>query len=238
MNTPAKRKISPKIFIGVEFEGILNRCAYDTLCDYLYSLNHYMVIGQDASIRGYSHSKYYGIEIRTPKLPYKQGLQILEDIICFLQELSYAGLFKTNNTCGLHINISESYSFRTRENREKFYSFVLSEFKESEMLRLYRRSNNRYCLPLNIPEDIKSDVSKIQNYIDNHEIERDGFINKVKGFKYLAASLREPTNRVNSSRLEFRYLGNTGYQLKTDKLKISIDHIKECVDNAFQQTIN
>lgn len=221
----------PSFRIGFELEGLV-RAGYQSEFDRrLFAINPLINRGTDGSVDGYfttrgrdflglftsERTRANGIEIRTPVQTLSKGLELFEQILEYLAEQSAAGNFKTNVTCGLHVNLSEP-SLDTEMKFLWWYAHLVHAFPEHEVLRMFRRTTNTYCQPLftkgaTLPEPGEVFSQVCRGFLGNR--------------KYHSAA-----NRVQ--RVEFRCLGNKDYHLKFDLLSRAIDAIIESARVGFE----
>lgn len=227
-----KRRPKKRIYFGCEFEGIVRRSFYESMRGDLRNFHDLVDVGYDSSITGYG-ADWVSLEIRTPKLKFDDGVKLMEDIVDYLATCTHAGLFKTNSSCGLHVNISEANCFENVKTTRKFYRNIVKNFDENRIAKMFKRQNNSYCRRLLLPPNAKRNDASIHAYLEKYQDRLEG--ESAYEHKYLSVALR-PCHSV-PRRIEFRCLGNSNYQIKTDELHSALEHITTCVTSAFEETI-
>lgn len=220
--TPTKKY--PRFYIGVEFELSILKEAHEEFVHQLDSLSPGNIIfGSDSSIQ--CPSNYQPVEIRTRKLPYAQGVKLFEEMLCFFQTAMQVPqgtdpFILTNESCGLHINLSEAYITR-RGRQDLFYCRMLQKFNQHKIAKLFDRDNNRYCKPIPIKNIYKKNIDELYN----------GFRGGLGQDKYHALSFR-------GERIEVRCLGNKDYPLKLNEIKESMQHLHDVARKSYDQCVN
>jgi hypothetical protein len=214
----------PRFYIGFEFELSILKDVYDELTRELSALSPGNIIfGTDGSIT--CPSSYQSIEIRTRKLSYSKGIKLLEEILSFFYTMvqvpdGQLPFIHTNETCGLHINISEHY-ITQRGKQDLLYCRMLQKFDQHKIAKLFNREDNRYCKPIPMKAIYKKNIDELYN----------GFRGGLGQDKYHALSFR-------GERIEVRCLGNTNYPLKVDEIKESIDHLHDVAHKSYEQCVS
>lgn len=226
--------LKPKFTFGCEFEGLYHEDFRDDFFKGLREINKNICVGGDGSIE--YDWPWSPCELRTPKLTLVNGLKLTESILDYLANATHAGVYRTNSTCGLHINIAEDYIFTNETFKRLFYRNIVKIFNEYKVAKSFARTNNRYCKLIKIPKKIKNNDELLESELRKERRRYD--YNTPYNYKYQSVALRPLRNAVFPQRVEFRCLGNTDYQLKTKELKDAFDHIEECVTEAYTETIN
>ena len=155
------------------------------------------------------HTRHSGHELITPPMPYETALQKLGLVLDFLQYHEC----RTNNTCGLHVNISFG---NTKFNAKMDPLKLVLLMKEGKYAKDFQRSKNEYC------QSIKVDMDR---WYLSHDIplttwkQKAEFLNtklKDRCIKYRTVNL---TKWYEHQYMEFRYMGNTGYEFKFKEIK-------------------
>lgn len=239
---------SADLFMGVEFEGMVKEEIYDDFFNAIVLLGDYSLIqiGEDMSIKDIPEG-YVSLEIRTKVLPSGKAIRLFEEILSFLYICSQTEDFITNYSCGLHINISEKKVFDNGKQLD-FYAHILQNFDEMNLLQVFQRLNNKYCLPFFKDGDNKDIASIKHKFALCKRRERAaaarGEERAAKESKYFVVALRnspvhedfEGEDKKNE-RIEFRGIGNKDYHLRFDDLNASINHMLEVVQLAYK-TVN
>ena len=214
----------PRFFIGIEFELSILKDSYEEVVGSLNNVSPGNInFGTDGSIT--CPSEYQSVEIRTRKLPIAQGLKLFEDILCFFYTCTQVPegtlpFIHTNETCGLHINISEAYITR-RGKQDLWYCRMLQKFNQHKIAKLFGRENNRYCKPVPVNNVYKKNIDELYN----------GFRGGLGQEKYHALSFR-------GERIEVRCLGNKDYPLKVDLIKESVQHLHDVARKSYEQCLD
>jgi putative amidoligase enzyme len=206
----------PMLTMGFEIEGCVSDEVRDDLIIYLMELypdsTEDQLIHSDGSIRPQCRA----IEIVTPPLPVDDAMERLEWLCGTLAILSEEGLFETNHTCGLHVNVSEAHSFTTGSSvaRNRFAYGFLNKLDPVKWRRAFRRSRNRYCQWAAAPKDIAS----LSTYA-NH---------------YSAINIQHLHGDAPQRRIEVRVAGGKDYHRKTERLKAFLLDIEQAACQAHQ----
>lgn len=245
--------IKPLFYMGVEFEGMISIEAYRSfkasMTDLAYDEdgNPLIQFGVDASVKNVP-AGYQAVEIRTSVVRSRAGVKLFEEMLCFLYLASQTGDWLTNDTCGLHINISEQRVFDEGKQAD-YYCHVLAHFDEDAVLATFGRQANKYCLPFFKEGAAQTYADAKRLYANLKRRERaaaDRGADKwhVNEGKYLAVSLRSsPTHESydgpaeDAQRIEFRCLGNTDYHLRFDELDEAVNHIISVIRLAYREVM-
>lgn len=242
----------PKFKIGFELEGVLRDTA-TIVSEFdrgLRNIDPDIDRGEDGSVEGYFRRKGsweyegtcdgLGVEIRTPPHMIELGTERFGRILDYLNEWSERGEFKTNKTCGLHVNLSEGLMVATHDRFVEFYANLISVFPERQILKMFSRSNNTYCHPLFAYQD--SDGDWKADYGDARQSDVRSLINAIGNRsigcgKYHTAAIHSQPGNLNyfpdNRRIEFRCLGNLNYHKKVDKINEALDIIRLSATEAF-----
>jgi hypothetical protein len=152
-----------------------------------------------------------GVEIISPTMSIKDALKYMKGMFDFIEKYG-----KTKYKTGLHVNMS----YKGKHLRE-LDTLKLMLFMDEGFVWKYfpGRENNRYA-ESNFYELIRT----IQNQQKDPELEQiadvlvDKYRNKVKGPNEKFFGI----NTSNEDRIEFRYLGGSGYHKKYDKIQTAI----------------
>lgn len=242
-------EVKPLFYMGVEFEGMIKEEIYELFEDSLSSLattedgDCLIQFGSDGSIKNVPNG-YISVEIRTEVVRSKTGIRLFEEILCFLWIASQTGDWITNETCGLHINISEKNTFDAGKQVD-YYCHVLSLFDEFGVLERFGRLENKYCRQfIKDNRDFKN-VKHQFNLLKRREraaADRGDDKWRVNEGKYLACSLRNSPEHdgyggeeMEAHRIEFRAIGGSNYHLRLDDLDEVVNHIISCVRMAYRE---
>ena len=231
----------PNIRIGFELEGLVRHGRQATFDQGLCRINNSIDRGTDGSVEGYfttsardvfdmwtgnTRRAGNGIEIRTPVLPLDKGLKLFEQILGYLADQSAAGDFKTNKTCGLHVNISEETMVTDGQSFREWYAYLVSMFPEREVLAMFRRTNNDFCRPL---------------FCNESEQEIDAVLRMAhRGLgtsKYHSVAFHGNSWSPECRRIEFRCLGNTNYHLRYAELISTLELIIGAATEAYEHVL-
>jgi hypothetical protein len=243
-------EVKPVFRMGIEFEGMVNIESYpgfeNALCDLCVDDEGECLVqfGTDRSIRDVPPG-YEAIEIRTKVVGSRTGIKLFEDMLSFLWLASQTGDWLTNDSCGLHINLSEKNTFEG-DKQADYYCHVLSLFDESGVLARYGRGDNRYCRQF-IKDDERDFTSVKHQYQllkrrERAAADRGADKWRVHEGKYLACSLRDSPQHdgyegpeMVANRIEFRAIGGADYHLRLDDLDETVNHIISCVRMAYRE---
>jgi hypothetical protein len=242
--------VKPVFRMGVEFEGMVNIEAYpgfeNALCDLCVDDDGECLVqfGTDRSIRDVP-AGYEAIEIRTEVVGSRTGIKLFEEMLSFLWLASQTGDWLTNDSCGLHINISEKNTFESGKQAD-YYCHILSLFDESGVLARYNRVDNRYCRQF--IKDNERDFASVKHQYqllkrrEKAAADRGADKWRVHEGKYLACSLRDSPQHdgyegpeMVANRIEFRAIGGADYHLRLDDLDETVNHIISCVRMAYRE---
>lgn len=219
-----KKKIPYQFSLGIELECYAHQSLFNTESGYHHQLAKLLSStgvavtgGTDSSIRDYP-ATYCAAELRTPTQRWKPGCENFEKLLCALYPLTESGLFGTNDTCGLHVNVSEA-SITGGEELDDFHTHILSHFPEHEVLKMFGRVGNRYCRPYTTTKD---------ETIEDIRVIKEGEDPDLK--KYHAVANR------GRGRIEFRCLGGKNYQIRWPVLKDALKLIRESIVYAYFET--
>lgn len=240
-----------RIYIGIEFEGMIRAEVYDQFRASMADLAHddegnqLIQFGSDGSIKNVP-AGFHAVEIRTEKMKLRTGVRVFDDMLSFLYLASEVGDFVTNQTCGLHLNVSERILFEA-ERQADFYCHILTSFDEAGILERFGRTGNKYCLPFAKENRAFEDIRHQYQLLKRREraaADRGDDKWKVNEGKYLAVSLRgNPTHsnydgpEENNQRVEFRCVGNADYHLRFNDLDYALNHMLKCVRAAHRAMI-
>jgi len=178
---------------------------WNTFKKAIYDLKSRVGISDDGSIN--CRSIDTSVELRTPPLPPKDAMKLLENIFNIVNKY---GL--TNNSCGFHVNISSAHKMKMRRfNPIPFLSSKLW----NEILKEFNRGNNEFCRPIITKSRKLAKVSIINNLMDRSEE------------KYRCVNLRHFGNGMRKgSRVEVRGFGNKDYSKKLETIAEYIKRIE------------
>jgi hypothetical protein len=231
--------LKPRFFIGIEFEGMIRSSVYNRFRTSMRDLSRLpnnqsnIQFGYDNSVQDVPDG-YQKVEIRTKTLPLEDGIVLFEDMLSFLYLASETEDFLTNDTCGLHINISEKNIFAKRKQTD-FYCHILKDFKEYDVLKMFNRLGNRYCRQIFPQQCNFKSFDEIRGFFDDY----------LEGEKYLSVALRDSPEHgsydgptLKNHRVEFRCLGNTDYHRKFKELNKALNHIYQTVSTSYVACAN
>lgn len=233
-------KSRPSFYMGFELEGCVTDDARDDLKAYVASLypGHRLsdLIHHDGSIR----PKCRGIEIVTPPMTANRAIEKLEWLLGMLSVMSDEGLFQTNGSCGLHVNLSESKSFDwpNADARHQFTYEFMKRFDPAKWLKTYRRTRNKYCWWKGLPADAK-DVHRDEQTMEMAKViaVRDGYgiATAHEKAKHWAAINTTHLNAdsSNSRRIEVRVAGGKDYHADIERLRDFLLDIQAAASEAY-----
>jgi len=140
INLPA-----PKFKYGFEVEGAYPSEKYDTVRKIVNSIYPKGgVIGDDCSLE--FNDSYETVEIKTPA---QSELRALANIFKLFYRLNGIG-FKTNKTCGFHVNLSETKLFKQplhsgEQKLQKFCCGMAQHLDVIKWRKQFKRDRNYFC---------------------------------------------------------------------------------------------
>lgn len=207
--------------------------------DGLHALHSGIIRGTDGSLAARDEDLFHdecspnGIEIRTPVLSLDEGRDLFERILDFLKAET-ARNFKTNETCGLHVNLSEVTMSATEAKHRLWYAHLARGFPEHTTLAKFNREDNEFCYPL----FARGPVSQRPSAEEIVESIEQSFGSYGEHGKYHTVGFHGEDCRVNSPsnarRVEFRCLGNTNYHKKRKLLNETVDTIVKHATRAYE----
>ena len=170
----------------------------------IFDLKSGVIIGDDGSIDCRSFDK--AVELRTPPLPPRDALKLLENIFTIVNKYG-----TTNKSCGFHVNISSAH--KTKMKRFNPIPFLSSKLW-NEILKKFNRGNNEYCRPI-IRSSKISKVAMAKSLIE------------FSSEKYRCVNLSHfGSGTSKSSRIEIRGFGNKDYSKKFETISEYIKRIE------------
>jgi len=171
------------------------------------------------------HPMKYGVEIKTPPVPYSQGIAKLKKAFKFFQNEEVI----TNYSTGLHVNMSFNNSGYNFDLDAKKLQVLIDDLK---WLKKFDRTENEYC------ESPKFSISEMIAGYNKRSWNIDKFIKKLEDeFADDDSELNAKYCAVNIGKLqckkpyvEFRCLGGENYHWKVN------DVIRACLD--FSKTMD
>jgi hypothetical protein len=168
-------------------------------------------LGRDDSIR---HPEgFFPYEISSAVMPLEKGMDKLSDMLKWMQDIHV----HTNNTTGIHINLS----WEDPEKMKKMDQLKLVLFlNEDEILRQFQRSRNGFCQGHQGVLRYKCFNGEIttREQLDSELLyEKDMFVNLSK---------------TEDGYLEFRAMGNRNYHRRFDEIEENVAHFVECMELA------
>lgn len=197
--------------IGFEFEILVRQKDFLKVWDNIYKISKHIKLGGDTSVKG--GNGWRDLEIKTEAISEKRALSLFNRVLEYLVELNGEGIIKTNNTCGLHVNIST-------ENNVYTYFQVIEKYDDKKYLRLWNRENNPACPPLKFREN--------KTKYDNDPYE---YLSVHRGEKYHSVAIRDG-DQTNGVRLENRIIGGKDYILRYNDLDKTISDFITLVESA------
>lgn len=236
----------PQFRVGFELEGLVKYGHQTAFDEGLRNVAPGIDRGTDGSCQGDFTDGFgtghqgNGIEIRTPVLSLDEGLSLFDKILLFLGEEEDAGRFKTNDTCGLHVNLSEKNMVKNHLRFCRFYAHLVSHFPERRVLKLFNRTDNEFCHPLFVSRgQARADYLELMALASASDFGREKY-HSVGLHSYGGATdnvgdtdCGEPEKR----RVEFRCLGNTNYHRNFEKLHTALDLIVASANYAYESVL-
>jgi hypothetical protein len=226
------------LLIGFEFEFIApfdklvlkKKAKQDLGISFIGSKFNKWKLVWDASVELKRKKNYFSHELISPPLPFYEALQALHNVFVWMQENGC----KTNNTCGLHVNVSfKDVIYNKKINIVKLGLL----YPEIEILKTFNRSRNHYC---------SSQIKYLRKYrLTPYEKSQmtsitaieEFFISKMRigSHKFHAMNLLKWKRNFNKY-IEFRSIGNTDYEYKEKDIKKFIDAIARAMLSCVSKT--
>lgn len=186
--------------IGFEFEILVRQVDYHDVYQAIYGVSKCLTIGSDPSVKG--GWGWRDMEIKTNPLGETKAAELFNKILALLIGLNHGGAIKTNNSCGLHVNISTG---------DNFYSYIqiIEQYDDRKELIRWNRLGNTACPALTWHDEK-------HRYDDAYE-----FANDRRGEKYNSVALRNNDDK-NGIRIENRIIGGKDYILRDSDLDSTI----------------
>lgn len=211
------------ILLGFEVECIIFGRHWNTFHKFLERHSKYVYSDTDGSIEWFDSDfddydcvehNCRGVEIKTRPLRSKHAMELLQLVF---DVVNACGM--TNDSCGLHVNISSSV-------KRKMVSFNPLSFISTklwdEILKKFDRYDNDYCQSLDGCDKNKPIVSRLLNLFDNNDcFDGKGSCVSFNGFRSGGLS--------KYSRVEIRAFGNKDY---TKKFNVIAPYVKK-IENLF-----
>ena len=173
----------------------------------------------DTSIK--TTARNYGHELISPPLQYTTGLDMLRNIFDWMAETEC----RTNQTTGLHVNLSFTALERTRKI-DPIKLIVFTPCKE--WLTQYKRQKNIYCKSYDNDFKLWTKCAKAvhsRTWKDVVKVFRQQLYDSCIGdLKYRAISYHR--DKLNPY-YEFRMIGNKDYHKRFSEIKLNIDEMVE-----------
>ena len=205
--------------------------------------NQRAIITEDASIiseGGYNHRTgnyepwYEPVEIITPPLYIGEALKKLDNLLILLVNLEEAGLFRTNSSCGLHVNISERKLFRERYSAYNFTHKFIKTFDPIKWKLKFRRKSNMYCrMQKETLESFRK--AKLGAFVNNRK--SYGFHPLRNHYSAINTANIDRGRNSNTKRLEIRVAGNTGYHSNSARMQDYMKDVTDAMNKAAQAAL-
>ena len=186
--------------IGFEFEILVKEKDYEYVYQSLYKTSRCIRIGSDPTVRG--GKGWRDLELKTDPMSETRALDLFNRILALLIIFNGAGLIKTNDYCGLHVNISTGRNLYS-------YIQVIEAYDDVKELTKWNRLKNPACAPLEWKEEK-------HKFDDAYE-----YAAEMLGKKHKSVALRNKDDR-NGIRLENRIIGGKDYILRDHDLEDTI----------------
>lgn len=228
-------KSPPAFLMGFEIEGCVSPDYRSDLINYLIDLYPGVGVARLVHHDGSIRPKNRAIELVTPPLPIDEAIERVEWLFGMLSVLSDEGIFSTNHTTGLHVNISESKSFGcpNRKVRRQFAHEVMKRFDPVKWARTFRRTGNRYCWWAGVPESI-DDVHQEGEIARRAAQANEGWIDTGRIRHWRAINTENLDNAQPSARrIEVRVAGGKDYHAKSERLNEFLLDIRSAAEQAY-----
>lgn len=164
-----------------------------------------------------------GHEIVSPPMAPKKAFKMLDVVFQFMQDINA----ETNTTTGMHVNIDIGKLATKRIEPTKLVTLIDDE----AVAKRYKRSKQMYCLPLN------SKIRQQAKYWSNLKHKPCKLVDYVKIWGLSPDELDEKYSTINFGKqkqgyLEFRMIGNRGYENRYKEIVKDIKHFETCMHKA------
>tara|TARA_R100000008_G_C3570163_1_gene161587 strand:- start:493 stop:1221 length:729 start_codon:yes stop_codon:yes gene_type:complete len=164
-----------------------------------------------------------GHELVSPPMAPQKAFKMLDVVFKFMQDINA----ETNTTTGLHVNMDIGKQATKRIEPIKLVTLVDDE----AVAKRYKRSKAYYALPLN------SKIRKQVKYWDNLKNKPCKLVDYVKQWGLSPDELDEKYSTINFGKqkqgyLEFRMIGNRGYENRYKEIVKDIKHFETCMRKA------
>jgi hypothetical protein len=208
----------PEFLVGFEIEGGIK--SYQETDPIFNSVYGKKWLSDDDGSLEFDDYNILTVEYKTPPLPEKEAFKKIFEVF---EKLNQVG-FKTNNTCGFHVNISEKNLFLKGgvTKRRGFCWHFARELQPRIWLKAFRRVTNDYCYwNAEHSEYFKDGKSPNEiRYLD---------FNLGRG----AIAFGKALQKGERSRLEIRAAGNANYTKKFSLLNEYFKAIRKSMYNAY-----
>ncbi len=198
--------------------GYTRSSKWRRFCYTIHNIQKGINIGEDGSINTYNAGGFArGVELRTLPLPPKDAMILLEKLFEVINEFGF-----TNNSCGLHVNISS----KNKENMKKFNPLPFLHSKIwNQILSKFGRKNNGYCRPVVNNKKGRTNVDVLKTL-------------SVSTNKYRCVTLSNFGSGLNkTSRIEIRGFGNSIYTRKFNLVSKYVKKIMKLFKLSCNQPI-
>ena len=178
---------------------------------------------EDMSVKSRKSSSYfsYGHELISPPMPTKRAFKMLAVVFKFMRDIKA----ETNTTTGLHVNMDIGKRNTRRIDPTKLITLVDDE----KVAKRYNRSRAYYALPN------KSKIRQQAKYWTNLKNKPCNLVDYVKQWGLTKDQLEEKYSAINFGNqqllgyLEFRMIGNRGYENRYKEIAKDILHFEVCM---------
>jgi len=184
---------------------------------------------EDISIESRRPNSYFshGHELVSPPMPPKKALKMMAVVFQFMKDNN----IETNTTTGLHVNMDIGEKATKRIEPTKLVTLVDDE----KIAKRYHRSKARYCLPHS------SKIRQQAKYWNNLKNKPCKLVDYVKQWGLSVDQLDEKYSAINFGKqedgyLEFRMIGNQGYEKRYNEIFKDIIHFEDCMIKAADIT--
>lgn len=154
-----------------------------------------------------SLNDFYTFEFITPITDYDTQIRILKMLFSFIDSAT----LKTNETCGLHVNVSY-------DGIESIpYEILLANVPEEKILEMFNRQDNKFCRSW---QSKNLTVSQLYEQIDGATVEQ------TKEFSI-------NFNKLEKGYIEFRMIGGVDYH-RNDDVYTAIEMIVKGMECEFE----
>ena len=155
----------------------------------------------DSSIKLYQHTDCFTVEIVTKPINSKEALDVLQQLFDLLDDYGMI----TNDSCGLHVNISTNKTSNKNTDLFKLMIFLGEDY----LLKMFNRENNLYT------QNMKKELLDAEFNKASHAEMNNVIMQRISEFgKYYSFN----SIKLTQNYIEFRVAGGKDYQYRMDEI--------------------